>query len=235
MAKSTPEFRRPHHRLVAQTLRALNAEFLAEAACFFGGGTQLAMSFGEYRESRDIDFLCSSRTGFKALREEVTEQSLGRMLDRRLELAREVRADRDGIRTFFIVDGIRLKFEILLEGRIDLAGAMDHAFGVPVLALEVALAEKFLANADRGLDDSTLSRDLVDLAFCAAHVGKGPLQAGLTIAEEAYGKAIRRHLDQALDAFRSNRARARACIDSLGIEDTPTLRKGLRTVRSLLA
>jgi hypothetical protein len=54
-----PEFRRTHHRAIARVLRAMDAEFLARAGCFFGGGTQLAMTLGEYRESRDIDFLRS--------------------------------------------------------------------------------------------------------------------------------------------------------------------------------
>jgi len=34
----------------------------------------LAMTLGEYRESRDIDFLCSSREGFRSLRETVTDR-----------------------------------------------------------------------------------------------------------------------------------------------------------------
>lgn len=40
-------------------------KLLSEAQCYFGGGTQLAMTYGEYRESRDVDFLCSSRDGFR--------------------------------------------------------------------------------------------------------------------------------------------------------------------------
>lgn len=66
----------------------------------------------------------------------MTSQSLGRVLNRHIELAREVRDDRDGIRTFFDVDGIHLKFEILLEGRIDLVGAMDPKLDVPALRVD---------------------------------------------------------------------------------------------------
>jgi Nucleotidyl transferase AbiEii toxin, Type IV TA system len=93
-----PEFRRAHHRLVASLLERMNAKLLSEARCYFGGGTQLAMTYGEYRESRDVDFLCSSRDGFRRLREQVTQSSLGGIVARRVKLAREVRADRDGIR-----------------------------------------------------------------------------------------------------------------------------------------
>jgi len=214
-------------------LRALNAELLEQSECFFGGGTHLAMAFGEYRESRDIDFLCSSRTGFRALRETVTDDALGAILLRPLSLARAVRADRDGIRTFLAADGERIKFEILLEGRIDLAGKRDRRLGVPALDLEHAIAEKLLANADRGLDDSTLSRDLIDLAFVAANVGRRELEQGLAVAEQAYGTIVRQQLARALEEFQKNRTRAKAHIKSLAIEDTTTLRKGLRTLRAL--
>lgn len=209
--------------------------FLAHAACFFGGGTQLAMALGEYRESRDIDFLCSSRAGVRALREEVTNHSLGALLreDTGLELVRDVRTDRDGIRTFFTVDAVRLKFEIVFEGRIDLAGEIDRALGVPVLSREHAVAEKLLANADRGLDESTLARDLIDLAFAAAHFGKPVFATGFSIAEHAYGSAVRRYLHASLTAFR-NRSRAAECIKSLAVSDTATLRKGLRALRAWL-
>ena len=117
MTKSTPEFRRPYHRAVAQALRAMDADFFARARCYFGGGTQLAITLGEYRESRDIDFICSDRGGVRALRETITNRSLGALLRGDLELVRDVRADRDGIRTFFRVAAIRLKFEIVFEGR----------------------------------------------------------------------------------------------------------------------
>lgn len=233
MTKSTREFRRPHHRAIAQALRAFDAEFLLGAGCFFGGGTRLAMALGEYRESRDIDFLCSRRSGVRALRETVSSDSLRGVLRKPLELAREVRTDRDGIRTFLLVGGTRLKFEILFESRLDLAGAVDQDLGVPVLAPEHAVAEKLLANADRGLDESTLARDLIDLAFAAAWLGRQTFDAGLALAEDAYGTAARRYLAASLDAFK-NRSRAAQCIKSLAIDDTVTLRKGLRALRAWL-
>ena len=233
MAKSTPEFRRPHHRAVARALRAMNADFLSRARCFFGGGTRLVMTLGEYRESRDIDFLCSNRAGVRALREEVTNRSLGAVLRRELSLVRDVRTDRDGIRTFLAVDDVRLKFEIVFESRIDLEGDLDPGFRVPVLRPEHAIAEKLLANADRGLDESTLARDLIDLAFAAVGFGKPALDAGAAIAEQAYGTAVRRYLRESLTALRS-RSRAAACIKSLGVQDTATLRKVLRVLRALV-
>jgi hypothetical protein len=208
----------------------MDAQFLTSAGCFFGGGTQLAMTLGEYRESRDIDFLCASRSGIRALREQVTNRSLGSVLRDPLDLVRDVRMDRDGIRTFLLVDNVRLKFEIVFEGRIELDGDLDRALGVPVLKPAHVVAEKLLANADRGMDESTLARDLIDLAFAAVGFGKPTFAAGLALAEQAYGAAVRRYLASSLEAFRP-RARAAHCIESLAIDDRVTLRNGLRALR----
>lgn len=229
-----PEFRRPHHRLVASALKSMDASFLVRTECWFGGGTMLAMTLGEYRESRDIDFLCSSRAGFRSLRETVTDRSLGAIFPDSFDLARDVRTDRDGIRTFLKIENVPVKFEIVLEARIDLEGAIDKTLGVPILQREYAIAEKFLANADRGLDESTLSRDLVDLAFIAAHAGRRPLEEGMEIAEQAYGSAIQKNLRSTLDRFKGNRGRTNSDLYSLGVEDTQTLRKGIQLLGKLV-
>lgn len=229
-----PEFRRPHHKVIASILKRLNAQVLAEAQCFFGGGTQLAMAFGEYRESRDIDFLCSNREGFRLLREEVTQNSLGSILARPMTLARDVRADRDGIRTFFETKGAHIKFAMILEARIELSGDFDKGLGVPALNVEIAIAEKLMANADRGRDQSTLSRDLIDLAFVTAQSDKSRFREGFAVAEQAYGSAVERELRAALDTFSKDRARANACLKSLAIDDVATLRKGMRALRTAI-
>jgi hypothetical protein len=228
-----PEYRRPSHRLVARVLKSLDSSFLLQAQCYFGGGTQLALAYGEYRESKDIDLLCSSRAGILLLRSEVTQASLGKLFRTPIELAREVRADRDGIRTFLSLAGERIKLEIVFEGRIDLAGAMDKKLGIPVLAPDTAVAEKFLANTDRGSDASAQGRDLIDLAVVAAHLGKRAMLPGLRIAEGVYGAAVRRALASSLSQFQNNRARSAEWIDSLQMTDTTALRKGLRVLRTL--
>lgn len=209
--------------------------FLGRAGCWFGGGTQIALSLGEYRESRDIDFLCSSRKGFRLVRENVTENSLGALARKPIALARELRIDRDGIRGFLMQADARIKFEIVLEARIDLAGHLDKRLGVPVLSPECVAAEKFLANADRGLDTSTSSRDAVDLAFLAAAHGIDSLVPGFRLAESAYGKEVRRRLSAVLAMFGAKRGYAAECARALGIKDTATLRRGLVLLRRLAA
>ena len=61
-------FDRPHHQRIAQVLLALNGPLLREHNCLFGGGTAVALRYGEYRESVDIDFLVSDVACYRRLR-----------------------------------------------------------------------------------------------------------------------------------------------------------------------
>ncbi len=56
-------FERPHHQRIAKFLATLDAEFLAQSGCYFGGGTAIVLSLNEYRESMDVDFLRDSIDG----------------------------------------------------------------------------------------------------------------------------------------------------------------------------
>jgi len=58
-------FKRPHHQRIAHVLAALKGDELAQHDCWFGGGTCIALRYGEYRESVDIDFLISDAAGYR--------------------------------------------------------------------------------------------------------------------------------------------------------------------------
>src|SRR3990172_517910 len=122
MSKYKPRFSRPRHATVAAILGALNAPFLDRNQCYFGGGTRIVLSLDEYRESADIDFLCSSREGYRNLRSTIDNRSLGEIAAGKVNLAREIVADRYGIRTFIDAGGQKIKFEIVNEARIDVSG-----------------------------------------------------------------------------------------------------------------
>lgn len=72
LAKEATVFKRPHHQRIAQVLNALNAPLLRENNCLFGGGTAIALRYGEYRESVDIDFLVSDIASYRNLRQLLT-------------------------------------------------------------------------------------------------------------------------------------------------------------------
>ena len=221
---------RPRHRTVLAALRTLDADFLARAECFFGGGTRIVLALDEYRESADVDFLCASRDGYRALRSAVSNTSLGRIAKAPLKLAREVIADRYGIRTFMEIGGEKLKLEIILEGRIGLKGGAADGLPVPALDAVSCCAEKFLANADRWGDESALGRDAIDLAFMAAGWGREPLRAGLATATEAYGKAVAGDAKRAATKMLERAEWRKRCVAALSVSDTRTLATGLRMI-----
>jgi hypothetical protein len=145
----------------------------------------------------DIDFLCTTRDGMRELRTMVTNNSLGDLVrqDAQLPLAREVMADRYGVRTVVLVDGAPIKLELVHEDRLDAAGGMIDALPVPVLSRADLYAEKLLANTDRGTDQAVLYRDMIDLMVMTTAWGPIP-EAAWQKARGAYGRKI----DQAFEA-----------------------------------
>lgn len=219
---------RARHHTVIRALEALDGAFLGRAQCFFGGGTRIVLALDEYRESADIDFLCASREGYRTLRATVGDRSLGSIGRARLKFAREVIADRYGIRTVLEVAGEKLKFEIILEARIDISGGAVKELPVPALDAVSCCAEKFLANADRWNDESALGRDVIDLAFMAVRWGREPLRAGLAIATGAYGKVAAADAKRAAARMLERVDWRRRCVMALSLTDTRTLLSGLR-------
>lgn len=65
-------FERPLHQCIAQVLSSLNGPLLKKHGCLFGGGTVIALRFGEYRESVDIYFLVSDLHDYRSLRQLLT-------------------------------------------------------------------------------------------------------------------------------------------------------------------
>jgi hypothetical protein len=213
-------FERPHHRDVALVLQALDPRALSQRHCYFGGGTALTLRYGEYRESVDIDFVVSDLAGYRELRQMLLGADGLKPILRdgmEVELAREVRADQYGIRTRVRSGESGIKFEIILEARVELAlpGGDDRICGVQTLAPIDLAAEKLLANADRWNDASVYNRDVIDLAMMRAD--KGLLESACVKAEAAYGDAVRRSLAQAVEALRARPIRLRECMDALSM------------------
>lgn len=195
-------FERPHHRRIARVLAALDGDLLRRAHCLFGGGTAIALRYGEYRESVDIDFLVSDLPSYRDLRQRLTGEAgfagLLRIGAEPIVPMREIRADQYGVRTVLLVDDLPIKFEIVLEARIALAppGKGDEVCGVASLTPLDLAASKLLANADRWSDDGVFSRDVIDLAMMRP--GLPLLRQAIAKAEGAYGQAVRRDLEKAI-------------------------------------
>lgn len=213
-------FEREHHRCIALVLQSLRAEVLAAHRCWFGGGTAMAVRYGEYRESLDIDFLVSDLAGYRALRQALSAAgSLVPITREGLVLApsRELRADQYGLRTQLRVGERQIKFEIVFEARLalDAPAPGDAVCGIATLTAVDLAAETLLANADRWADDGVFSRDLIDLAM---HPGPlATMRAACAKAEGAYGADVRRALAAAIEALRQREGRLEACMRAMAI------------------
>lgn len=169
-------------------LGELDADLLRECCCYFAGGTAIALQLGEFRRSDDIDFLCASTNGYRRLREAIFTHGLS-ALGAGLPVLRVARSDQYGIRAVLGAAGDSVKFEIVREARIPLEPDSAAIAGVTLLSRDDLFAEKLLANADRGLDTSTLHRDFIDLCVMIRRWGPIPTQS-LDKAMQAYGATI---------------------------------------------
>lgn len=215
-------FERPHHRRIARVLGALNGPLLRQNNCLFGGGTAIALRYGEYRESVDIDFVVSAVESYRALRQLLTGPTGIAAIMREdaapLQQVREVRADQYGIRTVLQVDDQPIKFEIILEGRIELAdpAPSDDVCGIATLTPLDMATSKLLANSDRWADDGVFNRDLIDLAMMKPSLAL--LRKAVAKAEGAYGSAILRDVDRALDRLKNRQGWLDRCMQVMAID-----------------
>jgi hypothetical protein len=229
-------WKRPEHRAVAACLTGFDAELLADCGFRFAGGTRIVLEFGEYRLSRDIDFICSDASGYAKLRA-LARRDGAQALFRKGALpgtASDVRADQYGIR--FALRGLGasgdLRIEFVREGRIDLQPPVRPDWSpVPCLSIEDCFTEKLLANSDRWADRHVCSRDLVDLAVLRATVEPIPESAWWR-AQKAYGPGVRDDLRKALDQCRDLPGFLEGCLGRLDVSEPDVVHRGLALLRA---
>ncbi|HEX3557131.1 MAG TPA: nucleotidyl transferase AbiEii/AbiGii toxin family protein [Thermoanaerobaculia bacterium] len=224
-------FRREQHRNVLALLTALDSRKLTRCKFLFGGGTRIVLELDEYRESRDVDFLCSDAEGYSELRFEAAKGGypflfhLNAGVD--LGFPREMRIDQYGIRFPVAIAGDVIRVELIREARIKLdAGTRPAWSPVDCLSLVDCYAEKLLANSDRWADRQVLSRDLIDLGALRYRTGPIPAEAWRKV-EVAYRTAARDDLAKALSGFDQDPSYQRRCFEGLQLEDSETIAEGL--------
>ena len=182
----------------------------------------IALRYGEYRESVDIDFLVSDITGYRSLRQLIKGpgglSNIVREGSAPLMQQREIRADQYGIRTMITVADQAFKFEIVLEGRIGLSepGAGDEVCGIATLTPLDMAASKLLANSDRWADDGAFNRDVIDLAMMAPSIDL--LRKAIEKAEAAYGQAIRQDLAKAIQRLQERQGWLERCMEAMAMD-----------------
>ncbi|MFZ5467811.1 MAG: nucleotidyl transferase AbiEii/AbiGii toxin family protein [Myxococcota bacterium] len=213
---SVSPYKRPYHQRLARVIDRLDSARLRECGALFGGGTLISLVLGEFRVSRDLDFLCPVGEGYRRLRQLVDEQGAQGLFQNTegVGLPRPARADQYGVRFPIAFEGELIKLEIFCEARI----ALDPPENVPGLSVGCLstgdrFAEKLLANADRWADDSIEARDLIDLAMMRR---KGPIPHA-AVAKAAAAYEVEPALKRALEAFGRRPGFRARCIEALEI------------------
>jgi hypothetical protein len=211
-------FRLEHHNKILTILESLDPEVLKKGSAYFGGGTLLALNFGEYRWSKDIDFISPVvSSGYRHLRTVIFEggyKALFRDLSR-IEVGNGT-TDQYGIRMLVRVDGVPIKTEIIAEVRFELDPPRFPEWSpVACLSLNDCFASKLLSNSDRYRDDSVESRDLIDLAILRL---QSPIpQEAIEKAENAY--EVMRPLKEAVKRFQERTDYRERCFAYLQIDE----------------
>lgn len=188
----------------------------------------LALAYGEYRLSRDIDFLCPYGSSFSQLRRSVFNHSYEALfnLDKceRISFPRTIRTDRDGVRFAVQIEETVLKFEIIAEGRIQLDSPTQPEWS-PISCLSVVdqVAEKLLANGDRWADRSVYSRDLIDLSILKQRTDFPDI--ALAKAEAAYPTV--EPLKRSIQFFKAQPDYRLRCYERLQVESPFAVINGL--------
>jgi predicted nucleotidyltransferase component of viral defense system len=225
------KFKLEHHQNILGILEAVNSRLFTDSQCYFGGGTLLALCYGEYRWSKDIDFMCPVGNGYRQLRTALAESGYSALFSDQsnINLPREYKADQYGVRFAVEMGGQLIKFEIVAEARLSLdAPAIYDWCPVPCLSFIDSYAEKLLANADRWLDKSIKARDLIDL--CILRLQDKIPGRSLEKAEQAY--PVVNPLTRAIESFQSNTNYRLQCYQALQIERPKHIIDGLDLLAS---
>lgn len=198
------QYRLPHHQLIEKCLHNFDSEFLKTNHILFGGGTRISLEIDEYRESVDIDFLCQDKQSYRAVREQVTNQSLGTLVYEEFKYFPEIRFNRDAVRTFLLLDDVRIKLEFVCFDNYELVASEDTArFPVPFIDHVSCFYTKLLANTDRAGEPPY--KDIIDILAMIWKWGDIP-ETSLQLAKSHYGKSVDERLRFAVKDFLDNGA-----------------------------
>lgn len=209
-------FERTRHNAIMNLLHSFDSQVLQQAECYFAGGTAISLALNEFRESVDIDFLCASVEGYRLLRNLVSDD-LGTLLNKPVNYLRDVRTDQYRIFTVLESDNIPVKVEIVREARIEISGSYNSKLQVPMLSQEDLFAQKLLANADRGLDRASMSRDIIDLAVMIDKWGDIP-EISWNKATHAYGDQIANYFAKSIKLIHDE-SHLHKCIEKMAMDD----------------
>lgn len=221
-------FSHSHHNKIYTLLQSLKPDIFQETSSYFGGGTLITLINGEYRCSKDVDFICPVGPGYKKLRQIVSDAKFKADIffedGHCFRFPRDIKADQYGIRFAVFVDEEPIKFEIVAEARIKLEDPEYLSWlSIPSLTVIDQFAEKLLANSDRWYDASIESRDLIDLSIMRTKTSLP--QESIEKAESAY--PVQEELKSSIIKFQGDTDYRLKCFKALQIENRKNVIDGL--------
>lgn len=213
-------FKLIRHQTIAELLKSFNSDLLEQTECYFAGGTAISLSLNEFRESVNIDFLCASAEGYRTLRNLISQDSLGELINTPVKYLREVKTDQYKIYTILESNNIPIKLEIVREARVNIHGAYSPVLMVPMLSQEDLFTQKLLANTDRGLDKVAMSRDIIDLAIMIESWGKGELPiSSWNKAVNVYGYQLSEYFIKSIQLIH-NKKHLQKCLENMAMDSS---------------
>jgi len=199
-------------------LESLNDDLFKQNCIYFAGGSLLSLDFGEYRQSKDIDFLCPMYSkGYINIRNLILTRGY-KALFKNLENITIERAssDRYGIRMGVNVGEDQIRVEIVTEGNfvLDPPRYTDWC-SVPCLTINDSFTAKLLANTDRYMSQRIKSKDLIDLAVLRLR-SEIPNDS-ITKASQIYFNVMD-HLKEAIINFQNKPNYREECYSQLEID-----------------
>lgn len=208
-----------------QILQGIDKQLLIEQQAYFGGGTMLALEQNNYRLSYDLDFICNLNR-FNQLKRWFASYDPQQLFPESNFTIKDLRKDaysiRIPIKTQPELPAVKLEF--IAETRFEIeryeTGKID---GLPLLNNTDRFTSKLLANADRGIDSSTYSRDLIDLAILRL---SQPIPKDAIATAEANYQVVE-PLIEAIEKFQNKPELRNACYTALRIDNPILIIDGL--------
>ncbi|MCZ4279029.1 hypothetical protein [Rhodococcoides yunnanense] len=146
MAAAVALFKRERHAAIALLLDAIDADVLVDAQCYLWGGAALAMPFGEWRETTNIDLVIADGCGYRELRQGISERGILSMFHTPIVVSREPVTDQYGIQAVLESTAGPVRLKISYETRMPLErpSVSDNVCGVRALTVADLVARACL-------------------------------------------------------------------------------------------
>lgn len=74
------QIKKEYFEKVKKFIKNLQEKVFLENQIYFGGGSAIALKYDEFRFSRDLDFLSSSKNGFYQLKNMIREEGISSLI-----------------------------------------------------------------------------------------------------------------------------------------------------------